>query len=188
MATEPNQGWDAIGTDDLKQNWGWFLGVGVVLVILGLLALLSAVTATMLSVELLGWLLLIGGILALVHAVLRRRWGGFFLELFTGILNIVVGLMLLDNPLAGAAILTLLIAMFLLIGGIFRIVASVAVRFHHWPWMLLNGVVSLLLGIMIWRQWPESSLWVIGLFIGIDMIFYGWSLVMLGVTAKSLAA
>ncbi len=80
----------------------------------------------------------------------------------------------------------MLIAVFLIMGGTFRIVAALAVRFHHRAWVMLNGVISLLLGLLIWSQWPVSGLWVIGLFIGIDMIFYGWSLIMLGFTARRL--
>jgi len=80
----------------------------------------------------------------------------------------------------------LLVAVFLLFGGIFRIAAVLTVRFHHWSWMLLNGGISLLLGLMIWAQWPWSGLWVIGLFIGIDMIFYGWSLIMLAMAFRNI--
>jgi uncharacterized membrane protein HdeD (DUF308 family) len=145
-----------------------------------------SVVATIATVALFGWLLLIGGILSLVHAFMRRRWGGFFLELFAGILYGLVGLMMLFNPVASAEALTLLIAVFLMVGGVFRIVTALSVRFHHWIWLLLNGVISLLLGVLIWRQWPASGLWVIGLFIGIDLIFYGWSLIMLGLTVKSI--
>lgn len=186
MSTFPDQDWHLVGTQELKSGWGWLVALGSALVILGLFALSWSVMATLVSVEIFGWLLLLGGGLSVVHAVVRRRWGGFFIELFAGILYIVIGLMVVGNPAAGAAVLTLLIAMFLLVGGIFRIVTALTVRFHHRLWMLLNGIVTLLLGIMIWRQWPWSGLWVIGMFIGIDIIFYGWSLVMLGLALKNL--
>lgn len=96
--------------------------------------------------------------------------------------------MVVANPGATAVALTLLIAMFLIFGGIFRIAAAVSVRYPNWGWVLLHGGVNLLLGILIWRQWPLSGLWVIGLFIGIEMLFNGWSLVMLGLSAKNLPA
>ena len=76
--------------------------------------------------------------------------------------------------------------MFLTFGGIFRILVAVTIRFQNWVWLLLHGVVNVLLGIAIWRQWPLSGLWVIGLFVGIDMLLNGWSLVMLGLAAKKL--
>jgi uncharacterized membrane protein HdeD (DUF308 family) len=175
-----------IGAEELKRGWGWFLALGIVLVILGVVALSWAVLTTLVSAVLFGWLLLVGGVLSVVHAFLRRRWGGFFLELFAGILYAVVGLMIVGNPAEGALALTLVIAVFLMVGGLFRIITAVTARFQHWVWVLLNGVISLLLGLMIWRQWPVSGLWVIGLFIGIDMIFYGWSLIMLALAVRGL--
>ena len=186
MSTGTNQGWHLIGAEELKRNWAWFLAVGIALVILGLMALSWSVLTTLVSVAIFGWFLLIGGIISVVHAILRRRWGGFFIELFAGILYVLVGLLLVGNPAQSAVALTLVIALFLLIGGVFRIVTALVVRFQHWLWMLLNGVISLLLGVMIWSQWPVSGLWVIGMFIGIDMIFYGCSLVMLALAVRSL--
>jgi len=186
MSTGTNQKWHLIGAEELKRNWAWFLAVGIALVILGLMAISWSVLTTLVSVAIFGWLLLIGGVLTVVHAFLRRRWGGFFIELFAGLLYLLVGLMVVGNPADSAVALTLVIALFLLIGGVFRIVTALTVRFQHWLWMLLNGVISLLLGMMIWSQWPVSGLWVIGLFIGLDMIFYGWSLVMLALAVRNL--
>jgi uncharacterized membrane protein HdeD (DUF308 family) len=186
MSTGSHQGWHVIGVEEIRRSWGWFLALGIILILLGLLALGWAVLATLVSVVVFGWFLLLGGILSVTHAFLRRRWGGFFLELFAGILYVVFGLMVVGNPAEGAVALTLLIAVFLMLSGIFRILTALTVRFHHWVWVLLNGVISLLLGVMIWSQWPVSGLWVIGLFIGIDMIFYGWSLVMLALAVRSI--
>jgi uncharacterized membrane protein HdeD (DUF308 family) len=129
-----------------------------------------------------------GGILQAIHAFACKKWSGFFIDLLTGLLYIVVGFMCVANPGATAVALTLLIAMFLMFGGIFRIVIALIMRHQHWGWLLLHGAINLLLGILIWRQWPLSGLWVIGLFVGIDMIINGWSLVMLGLTAKNLPA
>src|SRR5947209_770528 len=186
MSTGTNERWHLIGAEELRRTWGWLLALGVALVVLGVLALSWSVLTTLASVVFFGWLLVVGGVLAVVHAFLRRRWGGFFLELFAGILYTVVGLMVVANPAATAVALTLVISVFLMVGGVFRILTALTARFHHWVWVLLNGVVSLALGLMIWRQWPWSGLWVIGLFVGIDMIFYGWSLVMLAVAVRRL--
>ena len=176
-----------IGLGELKKNWGWFLGLGIALVVLGTIALGVSVATTIVSVWLFGWLLIIGGVLEGVHAFWRERgWGGFFIDLLTGILYVVVGFMMVANPAETAVSLTLLIALFLMFGGIFRIVVALILRFPHWGWLVLHGAVNLLLGIAIWRQWPLSGLWVIGLFVGIDMLFNGWSLVMLGLAAKKL--
>lgn len=186
MSTGTNQGWHLIGAEEVRRTWGWFLALGIVLVLLGMMALGWSVLTTLVSVVVFGWFLLLAGILSVLHAFWRRRWGGFFVELFAGILYAVFGLMVVGNPAVSAVALTLLIAVFLMIGGIFRILTALAVRFHHWIWVLLNGVISLLLGVMIWSQRPVSGLWVIGLFIGIDMIFYGWSLIMLAMAVKSI--
>ncbi|HEY7323069.1 MAG TPA: HdeD family acid-resistance protein [Candidatus Binatia bacterium] len=175
------------GAAELRRNWGWFLILGIVLIVLGTIALGSSLVMTIASVFFFGWLLIIGGVLEVVHAFWReKRWGGFFLDLLTGILYVVAGWMMVTNPGQSALLLTLLIAMFLVFEGVFRIVAALSVRYPHWGWVLFNGIISLILGIMIWRQWPYSGLWVIGLFVGIEMLLNGWSLVMLSLTARNL--
>jgi uncharacterized membrane protein HdeD (DUF308 family) len=176
-----------VGLQELKKNSGWFVGLGIALLVLGTIALGASMVMTIASVLLFGGILIVGGVLEAVHAFWREKgWGGFFIDLLTGILYVVVGFMLVANPAASAVALTLIIALFLMFGGIFRIVVALSVRFHNWGWMLLHGVIILLLGISIWRQWPLSGLWVIGLFIGIDMVFNGWSLVMLGMAARKI--
>jgi uncharacterized membrane protein HdeD (DUF308 family) len=90
------------------------------------------------------------------------------------------------NPGEAAVTLTLVISLFLIMGGVFRIVEALVGALPHRVWVLLNGVITLALGIMIWRQWPYSGLWVIGLFVGIEMLLYGWSLVMLAIAAKKM--
>jgi uncharacterized membrane protein HdeD (DUF308 family) len=172
--------------EELRRNAGWFLGFGILLVVLGMIALGSAALMTLASVLLFGWLLIFAGVMDAVQAFRCKGWSGFFVDLLTGVLYLVVGFMVVANPGATAVALTLLIAMFLILGGLFRIVAAIAARTPHWGWVLLHGVVSLVLGVAIWRQWPLSGLWVIGLFVGIEMIFNGWSLVMLGLAAKKL--
>jgi uncharacterized membrane protein HdeD (DUF308 family) len=172
----------------LHRNWGWVLALGLVSIILGTVALGWSVLATLASVILLGWILLVAGVLEAVHAFWQRKWGGFFLYLLNGILSVVVGLMLVGNPAASAVVLTLLLAMFFMVGGIFRIIASLVMRFPSWGWRLFNGLISLLLGILIWSQWPVSGLWVIGLFVGIDLIFSGWCNVMLALAARRPAS
>ncbi len=184
MSASLGPGLAPLGAGAIRHAWGWFLALGILEIILGTMAIGATPAATVVTVVFFGWLLLIGGVSSVVHAFWRRHWRGFFLEVLTGVLYIVAGFFMVAEPLAAAAPLTLLIAMFLLIGGIFRIVVALSRHIDHWPWVLLNGVITLALGIMIWRQWPGSALWVIGLFIGIEMIFYGWSLVMLSLIAK----
>ncbi len=177
---------EMLGLSELRKRWGWFLGLGILLVILGVVAIGSSVLFTLATMVFIGWLLIVAGIAQAGHAFTCKAWGGFFVDLLTGVLYTVAGFLIVSNPGETAITLTLLIAMLLMLGGIFRIVVAVATRFPNWVWLLLSGAVNLLLGISIWRSWPFSGLWVIGLFVGIDMLFNGWSLVMLGLSAKSL--
>jgi uncharacterized membrane protein HdeD (DUF308 family) len=184
MSTTVSEGLAPFDAGALRRNWGWFFVLGVLEIILGTIAIGASVVATVVTVVFFGWLLLIGGVLSAVHAFWRKRWRGFFLDLVTGVLYAVAGFLMVAEPLAAEAALTLLIAMLLLIGGIFRIVVALSGHLEHWGWVLLNGVITAALGIMIWRQWPSSALWVIGMFVGIEMIFYGWSLVMLSLIGR----
>ena len=175
-----------VGVERLRKRWGWFVGLGVVLALLGTIALGSATLMTLASMVFVGWLMMLGGVFQTLHAWTCREWGGFFVDLLAGLLYAVAGLLIVLHPAATAVGLTLLIAVLLIFGGIFRIAVALTVRFHNWLWLLLHGAVNVLLGIFILQEWPFSGLQVIGLFIGIDMIFNGWSLIMLGLAAKSL--
>ncbi len=174
------------GFDEIHRHWGWFFALGVALIILGVIAAGSALITTIVSLIFFGWLLIIGGALEIGYGLWRKTWSGFFIDLLTGILYVVVGSMVVANPGASAVALTLLIAMFLMVGGVFRIIAALSARYPNGGWLAIHGVVSLILGIIIWRQWPMSGLWIIGFFIGIELIFNGVALTMLGLAAREL--
>jgi uncharacterized membrane protein HdeD (DUF308 family) len=176
----------AVGEPDrLREIWAFLTGMGVALMILGAVAIGSSFVATLATVMVFGILLLLGAAFQVVTAFWGRSWRGFFLHLLTGVLYLLVGIFMIDQPVEAAVGLTLLVAIGLLAGGILRIILSVIERFDGWSWMLLNGIVSLLLGLAIWRQWPLSGLWVIGLFVGIEMLCSGLSWVMLGLALRS---
>jgi uncharacterized membrane protein HdeD (DUF308 family) len=128
---------------------------------------------------------MIGGGVEIVDAFLGRGWRGFWMHLLGGILYVVLGFLMVQHPAPAAAIFTLMLAAAFFVGGLFRIVVALSERFYGWGWVLLNGVVTLILGVMIWRRWPEAAFWVIGLFVGIDMLFAGWSLVITALTIRS---
>ncbi len=172
----------------LRKNWGWFLVLGVGLIILGCVAISSSFIATLATVVVIGTFLVIGGVLEVVSGLRAGNWRGLVVHLLTGILYIVAGILMIEKPEIAAAALTLMLAAAFLFGGLLRIVISVSQRFSGWGWVLLHGVISVVLGIMIWRQWPEASYWVIGLFVGIDLLFAGWSWVMLALGIRSLPA
>lgn len=172
--------------ENIRRNWGWFLGFGIILIILGLLAIGSAAIVTDIYVMLLGIFLLIGGILQFIYAFWVRQWNGFFLSLLAGILYAVVGFLFVSHTTASAVSLTLLLAAFYIIGGLFRIIGSAMMRFDQWGWALFSGIVKFVLGLLIMLGWPQTGLWVFGLFIGIDLLFYGWFWVVLSLTVRNI--
>jgi uncharacterized membrane protein HdeD (DUF308 family) len=172
----------------LGRHWWLYLALGVLSIVVGFLAISSNFIATLLSVRVFGWLLLIAGISEVVHAIMVRQLRGFALHLLAAALYLLTGLFMLEDPVRAAAVLTLLLAASFIVGGFLRIVFSLVVRFPAWSWVLLNGVVDVVLGFLIWNGWPESSLWVIGLFVGIDLIFHGVGWVMLGLGVRAYHA
>jgi uncharacterized membrane protein HdeD (DUF308 family) len=187
MATGIHERPMMLGLRALEHNWGWFLALGVAEIVLGAFAIGASVLTTIVSMAVFGWLLIIGGVLSVVHAFWQKQWSGFFIDMVVGLLYTVAGLMVAGNPELAAMTFTLLIALLLVMAGAFRIAVGVTHQYAHRVWLLLNGVITLALGLLIWSQWPISGMWVIGMFIGIEMIFYGWSLVMLGMAAKDLS-
>lgn len=172
----------------LRSSWGWFLALGALMVVMGTFAISWAciVTITELAVMFFGFMLLAGGFAEIIGAFSAAKWGGTLFHVLIGVLYVVAGFVLIDQPAISAIQLTLVAAIFLMVGGVFRIISALADRFPGWGWVLLNGVVTLMLGILIYKGWPETGLWAIGLFIGIEMIFNGWAWIMLAFALKSL--
>jgi uncharacterized membrane protein HdeD (DUF308 family) len=174
----------------LRDHWRWFLAMGIAMVVFGMVAISWAclATITVAATWLFGFLLLAGGITEIIHSFWMGRWSGMLVHLLIGALYTLVGFLIIDQPENAAVQLTLLIAIFLMVGGIFRIIFAVSERFAGWGWVLLNGGVTFLLGLLIYKQWPGSSLWVIGLFVGIDLIFNGWAWIMLSLGVRRTSA
>jgi uncharacterized membrane protein HdeD (DUF308 family) len=170
---------------ELGKAWGWILAWGVLLVVAGAIGLGYEFAVSIVTTIFVGGLLVVYGVMEVFHAFRLKRWGGFLLFLLGGLLSFVAGVLIWTRPLASLGVLTLLAASYFLVLGAFRALGAVSSRHPGWGWGLFNGAVSVLLGILIWRGWPASSLWVIGLFVSIDMIFQGWSYVMLALVARS---
>lgn len=169
----------------LRDQWWCFLSMGIALAVLGTICIASPLIATMTSVVAFGFMLLAAGITQIVSSFWSGRWSGMLLHLLIGVLYAIIGMMVIDAPLENMLLLTKLIAIFLIVTGIFNIIGALIHRFHGWGWVLLNGGVTLLLGILINRQWPASALWVIGLYVGIEMIFNGWGWIMLAIGLRA---
>jgi uncharacterized membrane protein HdeD (DUF308 family) len=167
---------------EIVQYWGWFLAFGIGVLILGIVAVGRAVTATVVSMLFFGWLLVLASGIEIAQAVMVGHWAGFFHHLLAAILFGIAGLLLVARPVISAEVLTLFMAMFFLVGGLFQIIGSIAVALPGWGWQVADGLITLILGLLVLAQWPASGLWVIGLFIGIDLIFYGaaWIALALG--------
>ncbi len=169
----------------IRENAPWYYAFGIALIILGIVALSSTVGITLASVFVFGAIIFIGGLIEFVHSFWSKRLGDFFLGLFAGILGMIVGGIMFLNPTLSALSLTLILGIYFVADGIFRTIVAVLYRPPHYGWLILNGIVTLLLGILVLAQWPYSGLWVIGLFIGIDMIMSGWSLIAAALIARN---
>jgi uncharacterized membrane protein HdeD (DUF308 family) len=172
------------GLDKLRGRSGWILAIGILLATLGTIAIFAGVAATVATVMVFGWLLLFAGLAQLFHAFSHRDWHGFLLDLLLGVLYTVTGVLLLASPIGGAETLTLLMAAFFLVSGLFRLGAAFGGGLPHAGSVALSGAINVALGLLIYVQWPASGLWVIGLFVGIDLVFSGWSLVALGLALR----
>jgi uncharacterized membrane protein HdeD (DUF308 family) len=164
---------------EMIQNRGWFLALGSGLVLLGSAAVIRSVKASIISMLFFGWLLVIAAGIEAVQAFLVGEWAGIFLHLLAAVLFGVTGALFVRRPAISAEVATLLMAMFFLISGLFQLVSSLVIHLPSWGWHTLDGIVSFVLGVFILTQWPVSDRWTIGLFVGIDLVFYGWAWVAL---------
>ncbi|MEE9158863.1 MAG: HdeD family acid-resistance protein [Gammaproteobacteria bacterium] len=175
--------------DALAKNWGWFLALGIVWIILGTTAIIAPYIATLTIELLVGSLFLVGGIAQLVQAFTGRNWKGFALHTLGAILAVVAGGLLLWSPLGGVITLTLLLIAYFIADGVFKIMLAFQVRPElNWGWLLFSGIIAMILAGLIWANFPGSAAWAIGLLVGINMIFGGWTLVMLAMAARSVAS
>ena len=172
--------------ETLQKHWRLLLGLGIALVILGTLSIFIAVLTTLVSIITLGVFLLISGS-ALIYQAFKvwwHHWTKFFFQLGIAVLYVLSGLIFICFPVVGAIYLTLMLAIFYLISGVYRGVIALQHRASGWGWMLFSGLLAILIGVLILFFWPAISLWIIGIFIGIDIMFIGWALIMAALSAK----
>jgi len=174
----------AAAPGELKASWGWLLGWGVLLILVGFIGLSYEFLATAVAVDVIGLFLIVLGVIELVQAFGHHRVSSFFLFLVGGLASLVAGFLLWRRPLAGMAVLTLLMASYFLVVGSFRLVGSLVNRHPGWGWGAFSGLAGMVLGFMIWAEWPSSSVWAIGLFVAVSMLFQGWNYVMLALVAR----
>lgn len=167
-----------------RKYWGRFFIIGLLMIILGFFAIGYAGWATEFTVILLGFLLAVAGVLQVVSSSFSKQWTGFSHSILMGLFYTFAGIFCILKPVQGAEGLTLLIAALLLIGGSFRLVNALYHRFDYWGLVVFSGLISIGLGILIFAEWPSSSFWVIGVFIGVDLLLVGWSWVLLSLVAR----
>ena len=146
----------------------------------GTLALAFPFMAPLFAISVLSIVLLVAGVATLVGAFWTGRWSGFLVNVLVGLLYLAAGFVVSDRPGTAILVFTIYIAVSFMVMGIFRILAAMVLRFPQWGWMLLNGCVTFLVGLVIFRHLPLDAVWVIGLLIGLEMLFAGWTWIMLG--------
>ncbi|WP_406457321.1 DUF308 domain-containing protein [Streptomyces sp. NBC_00876] len=172
----------------LSRSFGGLALLGILLVVAGLVGLVYTGVATLTSMILFGWLLLIGGVVGLLHAIQSRGTSYFWLGVVVAALNIAAGVVVIRHPHGTAEALTMFAALLFLTGGVFRLVGSVVVRGPQFGWTLLQGAFGLLLGLLVLFDWPHSSLYVLGCFFSLALLFDGLGLIAVGVGGRSIVS
>jgi uncharacterized membrane protein HdeD (DUF308 family) len=175
--------------DTVRLHWQLFLAQGVIMLILGVLAVIWPQISTIAVDVYVGWLFLLSGIVGLASMFLAQNVQAFLWMLLTAALSLFVGIVLLWHPVEGAASLTLVLIAFFIVEGVFQIVASLSYRDifpSQWGWMLASGIVDLILAALIIKGWPSTATWALGLIVGINLITSGAAIVMVALAGKAL--
>jgi len=173
--------------DTMKKHWKLFFFEGVVFSVLGILAILMPVVFTFSFELLIGALLLIGGCVQLFRTAQTRGIPGFIVSLFSSLLFIVIGILLLAYPVSGVIALTTFIAAFFLIDGCAKMILAVRMNLlQRWIWVMFSGICEIVLAVLIWHQWPSSALWVIGILIGINLLMLGTAQIIIALEVRKM--
>ncbi len=169
-----------------RKHWWMFMLLGALLALGGIVAITYQCVSSVGAVMVLGIILIVSGVFTIIGAFWAGKWSALFLQLLVGILYVMVGMAVRDSPLESTALVTMFMAAFFIVVGAFRIIVSVVERFPQWGWALINGVVTLLVGLIIYDSFPLSALWVIGLLVGIELLFNGWTWIMLSLVIRQI--
>lgn len=172
------------GIDSMHEVWLLFVGSGLLMAVLGAVTIAFSLYATAAMVLLFGCLLVVAAVIQLANSCWARRWKGFTVGIFLGVLYLTMGFVLIEHPMQTAVAVTLVVAAGLMIGGLARIILSLMERWDGWQLSLCSGLLSLILGVGIWRDWPFSGIWIIGLYLGMEMIMNGLVWMGLGATMR----
>lgn len=171
---------------EARRKWGWFVALGVLMVILSAVAFANLLVATLATVAYIGVMMMLGAIAHIFEAFQVRRWGPFFMWLLAGLLYGAAAVLIFYNPGFAASALTIAVAVALVFSGVMRIGAGVRARPDAgWGWIIASGVITLLVGIIVAVGWPANTLWLLGLFLAIDLTFQGAAAIAFGVALKA---
>jgi uncharacterized membrane protein HdeD (DUF308 family) len=158
----------------LRPKWGWIVALGVVYIVAGFIALGSVVMATVASVIVVGAMMIVAGVTEVIGAFQMKSWGKFLIWALLGVLYIIAGFLTFENPVFAAVLLTLFLGVSLIASGAVRLFLAFSMkRESPWVWVALSAVITLLLGLLIVARWPVNSVYILGLFLGIDLIMAG---------------
>lgn len=167
--------------DTFHKARSWFIGAGILLLILGIAAIILPVVAAVAVEILFGWILMLSGIITIVHSFRALSTGRCILRFLIGLIYLVIGGTFLVYPLTGVLTLSLLLAILFIVDGVFKTAVSLRLRpLPNWGWMLASGIVALILAGIIFSGFPGEVAWMLGLIVGVNLIFSGWSVIMLG--------
>src|ERR1700676_259327 len=170
----------------LRSHWCWLLALGLLLLVCGAASIVFPIVFAEGAVDILAVILLVAGIATIITSFWAGRWSGLLVQLLFGVLYVVAGFVITERPLMSTLIITIFVAVSFVVAGAFRVLAALLIRFPQWGWALLNGIVTMLLGIIIYRHLPFDAIWVVGLLVGVEMLFSGWTWIMLALVIRSL--
>jgi uncharacterized membrane protein HdeD (DUF308 family) len=169
----------------IADNWGWFLTLGLLLIVAGVAAIAFPLLSTIATKIALGWIFIVAGVVLVIHAFSIQGWRGFILGLLVGALYVVAGGWLAFFPFTGIVTLTLLLAALFLAEGVLEVMMAIRVRPHEgWGWLLLSGLIAIAVGVLIAAELPTSAAWAIGLLTGINLLSSGVSFVVLALAGR----
>jgi uncharacterized membrane protein HdeD (DUF308 family) len=175
----------AAAKQTVADNWGWFLTLGIVLVVAGIAAIMFPLVSTIAAKIALGWIFLAAGVVMIIHAFSIQKWGGFLMELLLGVLYLVAGGWLAFFPLTGIVTLTILLAALFLAEGVVEVIMGFRVRPHEgWGWLVFSGLIAVAVGLLIAAELPSSAVWAIGLLVGVNLLSTGISFIVVALAGK----
>ncbi len=168
----------------VQEEKGWFIALGIVLILVGTSAIIFPHIATLSTNIFVGWLLVIAGIVQFIHAFRVKEWSGFAFEMVIALLHAIAGMVLLVYPVAGVIALTIYLAVIFIVEGVFRSLLAIQLKPEKgWFWFLIGGLASIILGVLLWAKLPSSAGWAIGLLVGLNIAIAGWVLLMIALSA-----